>query len=203
MKELGIQMLPAYSPPARGRSERNFGAWQGGRPQALRLADLGTLEAANPFLGERYMAEFNRKFTVPTKERGTAFRKTGRVDLDWIFSTQSERVVARDNPLAFPDQTWQWEKTRWRYSVAGCAVTVHEHLDGRISGRYGPQVVAGWQASGGTEQPKPRRGKGGVVENQTAVPPLLGNLGDGARFPLSRRADSDGTGSKERKTKAA
>ncbi|MBV9939895.1 MAG: ISNCY family transposase [Acidobacteriaceae bacterium] len=171
MKELGIQMIPAYSPQARGRSERNFGTWQGRLPQELRLADIGTREAANTFLRERYIAEFNRKFTVPAKERGTAFRKTGRVDLDWIFSTQSERVVARDNTIAFRDQTWQLEKTRWRYSLAGCAVTVHEHLDGRTSVRYGPHVVASWQASGGIEQPKPRGGKGGVVENQTAVSP--------------------------------
>src|SRR3954451_23803398 len=170
MKELGIQMIPAYSPQARGRSERNFGTWQGRLPQELRLANIGTLAEANAFLRERYIAEFNQKFTVPAKERGTAFRKTGRSDLDWIFSIQSERVVARDNTIAFRDQIWQLEKTRWRYSLAGCTVTVHEHLDGRISVRYGPQVVAYWNQGTSAGKPKPRGGKDGA-QGSLEIPP--------------------------------
>jgi hypothetical protein len=180
MKELGIQMIPAYSPQARGRSERSFGTWQGRLPQELRLANIATVDEANTFLRERYLAEFNQKFTVPAQERGTAFRKTGRSDLDWIFSIQTERVVARDNTIAFRDQIWQLEKTRWRYSLAGCTVTVHEHLDGRISVRYGPHVVADWSRSE-AEKPKPRRGKGGVVENQTAVSPASLEISSKAR----------------------
>ena len=62
MRELGMQMIPAYSPQARGRSERNFGTWQGRLPQELRLRGITTVEAANRFLGEEYMAEFNRRF---------------------------------------------------------------------------------------------------------------------------------------------
>jgi transposase len=65
LKELGIQMIPAYSPQARGRSERNFGTWQGRLPQELRLAGITTVEEANRFLRQRYIAEFNRRFRVP------------------------------------------------------------------------------------------------------------------------------------------
>jgi transposase len=65
MKELGVQMIPAYSPQARGRSERNFSTWQGRLPQELRLRGIRTLEGANQFLNEHYIAEFNRRFTVP------------------------------------------------------------------------------------------------------------------------------------------
>jgi transposase InsO family protein len=164
MKEVGIQMIPAYSPQARGRCERNFGTWQGRLPQELRLAGIANLEEANQFLRERYIAEFNAKFKVPAKERGTAFRKASRSDLDWIFSIQSERVVGRDNTIAFCDQPWQLEKTRWRCSLAGCTVTVHEHLDGRISVRYGPHVVASWSKQNVTHKPKQRCGKDGDVE---------------------------------------
>src|ERR1700678_4039428 len=64
LHELGVQMIPAYSPQARGRSERNFSTWQGRLPQELRLRQLGTLEAANRFLREDYIAEFNRRFQV-------------------------------------------------------------------------------------------------------------------------------------------
>src|SRR6202165_4977008 len=59
LKELGIQMIPAYSPQARGRSERSFGTWQGRLPQELRLAGISTLEAANEFLSAQYIAAFN------------------------------------------------------------------------------------------------------------------------------------------------
>jgi hypothetical protein len=73
MKELGVHMIPSYSPQARGRSERNFSTWQGRLPQELRLRGIRTLEAANHFLNDHYIAEFNRRFTVPAAQRGTAF----------------------------------------------------------------------------------------------------------------------------------
>src|SRR6202049_4548247 len=84
MKELGVRMIPAYSPQARGRSERNFGTWQGRLPQELRLAGISTVEGANAFLRERYVAEFNEKFTLPAANPQTAFRRTSRTDLNWI-----------------------------------------------------------------------------------------------------------------------
>jgi hypothetical protein len=73
MKELGVHMIPSYSPQARGRSERNFSTWQGRLPQELRLRGIQTLEGANKFLNEYYIAQFNRRFAVPAAQRGTAF----------------------------------------------------------------------------------------------------------------------------------
>jgi transposase len=171
MKELGVQMIPAYSPQARGRSERSFGTWQGRLPQELRLAGIGTVEAANAFLRERYIAEFNTKFTAPAREKGTAFRKTARADLNWIFTVQTERVVARDNTVAIGDQHWQLEKSRFRSSLAGCTVTIHQHLDATVSIRYGPHVVGRFPAPQQQHSPE-SRGKGGpveTVENQKRV----------------------------------
>jgi len=168
MKELGVQMIPAYSPQARGRSERSFGTWQGRLPQELRLAGIRTVEAANAFLRERYVVEFNSKFTTPAREKGTAFRKTARADLNWIFTVQTERVVARDNTVTIGEQSWQLEKSRFRSSLAGCTVTIHQHLDGAVSIRYGPHVVGRFPA-----QPE-SGGKGGPVEtgeNQKQVFP--------------------------------
>src|SRR6476661_5055273 len=154
LKELGVQMIPAYSPQARGRSERSFGTWQSRLPQELRLAGIATVEQANRFLRERYIAEFNRKFTVQAAERGTAFRRCGRSDLDWIFSIQTERVVAKDNTVAIRDQWWQLDKSRWRHTLAGQTVTIHQHRDGTVSIRYGPHVV-GRGKDGALENPKP------------------------------------------------
>src|ERR1700730_3119573 len=177
MKELGVQMIPAYSPQGRGRSERNFGTWQGRLPQELRLAGIATMEGANEFLREHYVTVFNQKFTVVAAEKGTAFRRTIRADLDWIFTVQTERVVAKDNTVAITERNWQLEKSRFRSSLAGCTVTIHQHLDGAVSIRYGPHVVGRYTATGEprlahTSQSPESRGKGGpvkTVENQKPV----------------------------------
>ena len=175
MRELGIQMIPAYSPQARGRCERTFGTWQNRLPQELRLAGIASLPEANRFLRERYMGEFNRQFARPAELRGTAFRRCGRKDLDWVFSIQTERVVGQDNTVAIRDRWWQIEKSRWRYSLAGQTVTVHDHLDGRVTIRWGPHVVGRFDVRGAALRPATggRGGKGGSVGaggNQTPVP---------------------------------
>src|SRR3954464_15041572 len=91
LQELGVKMIPAYSPQARGRSERSFGTWQGRLPQELRLAGIEGVAEANRFLRDKYVAVFNEKFTAPAAEKGTAFRRTARADLNWIFTVQTER----------------------------------------------------------------------------------------------------------------
>jgi len=159
LRELGVQMIPAYSPQARGRSERNFGTWQGRLPQELRLAGIQTLEEANRFLREHYIGEFNAKFMIAAAQKGTAFRRCSRTDLDWIFTIQTERMVAKDNTVAIGDRRWQIEKSRFRHTLAGCTVMIHEHLDGRISIRYGPHVLAQFDAAGKTIRPADARRK--------------------------------------------
>ena len=167
MKELGVKMIAAYSPQARGRSERSFGTWQGRLPQELRLAGISSVEGANSFLRKEYIEEFNDKFSVPAAEKGTAFRRTGRSDLNWIFSVQTERVVAKDNTVAIRERMWQIDKTRFRNSLAGITVTIHEHLDETVSIRYGPHVVGHFDHDGNKLGPgtaQERRGKGGSME---------------------------------------
>jgi hypothetical protein len=148
LKELGIQMIPAYSPQARGRSERRFGTWQGRLPQELRLAGIRTLEEANRFLRETSIAEMNRKFSVPAAEKGHAFVPVRGQDLDRIFSVQQERVVGKDNTVPWGERVWQIERTPWRGTLAGCRVTICEHLDGRVTIVYGPHVVGRFSATG-------------------------------------------------------
>jgi transposase len=199
MKERGVQMIAAYSPQARGRSERSFGTWQGRLPQELRLAGIATVEEAHAFLRERYIGEFNAKFSVAAEEKGTAFRRTSRSDLNWIFTVQTERVVAKDNTVAIGGRLWQIDKTRFRNTLAGSTVTIHEHLDETVSIRYGPHLVGrfnhqGEKLTGGIAEK--RRGKGGSMgggENRTPgfhrLPYSLGNPAQTARFPLFYRAD--------------
>src|SRR5690349_10819086 len=111
MKELGIRMIPAYSPQAQGRSERNFGTWQGRLPQELRLRKITTPEAANDFL-QFYIGEFDRRFAHPAAQKGTAFVPLKRQDLDRIFSIHHERVVNKDNTVRWDNLLLQIEPTR-------------------------------------------------------------------------------------------
>jgi transposase len=157
MRELSIQMIPAYSPQARGRSERSFRTWQGRLPQELRLAGITTLEEANRFLQERYVAEFNGRFAGAASGEGTAFVPCTRSDLNRIFCLQHERAVARDNTVSFARLTLQIERQRWRSTLSGCRVTVYEHLDGTLSLGYGVHEV-GRYSSDGTPL-KPSAGK--------------------------------------------
>ena len=141
-------MIPAYSPQARGRGERRFGTWQGRLPQELRLAGISTLEEANRFLRERYVAEMNGKFAVPAGQHGHAFVPVRGQDLELIFSLQTERAVDNDNTVAIGERAWQIERGRWRGTLAGCRVTICEHLDGKVSLVYGPHVVGRYTPQG-------------------------------------------------------
>ncbi len=162
LRELGIQMIPAYSPQARGRSERNFGTWQGRLPQELRLHGIGSVEKANEFLREHYIAEFNRRFQVRAAERGTAFLARRSQNLDLVFSLQFERAVNRDNTVSFQHLCLQIEAVRWRASLAGCTVRVHQHLDGTLTITHGPQRLGRYNAEGKLLLEKPAAAR--VVE---------------------------------------
>ncbi len=148
LRELGVQMIPAYSPQARGRSERSFGTWQGRLPQELRLHGITTLEAANGFLREHYIAEFNGRFQVAPAQRGSAFLPCPRKNLDLIFSLQFERTVNRDNTVSFQNLQLQIERVQWRGTLAGCNVMVHQHLDGTISLTHGPHRLGRYTVQG-------------------------------------------------------
>lgn len=168
LKELGTELIPAYSPQARGRSERSFRTWQGRLPQELRLRGIKTVEAANAFLDGEYITEFNRKFTVPAEQRGTAFVPAPKRRLDEIFAVQHERTVNKDNTVQFGNQALQIDKTKWRTSLAGCRVVVREHLNGELTISYGAHLVARFGGSVvKTVWAKKRKGcgKDGTVES--------------------------------------
>jgi transposase len=150
LRELGVQLIPAYSPQARGRSERGFGTWQGRLPQELRVRGLTTIESANQFLQQEYCRAFTQRFGVAASEQGTAFVPLKRKDLDLVFSLQHERVVARDNTVSFANKVWQLERSKLRATLAGCRVTIHQHLDDTVSITFGPHLIGRYAADGQT-----------------------------------------------------
>ena len=179
LRELEIRMIPAYSPQARGRSERSFGTWQGRLPQELRLHEIGSLEAANKFLREHYIAEFNRRFQVAAGQAGSAFLPCCHRDLDLIFSLQYERTVNRDNTVSFQNLRLQMERVGWRATLTGCQVMVHQHLDGTLSITHGPHQLGRYTADGTAQiankmsaRKAVEQARGGKVK-KTTFPPRL------------------------------
>jgi transposase len=199
LRDLGIQMIPAYSPQARGRSERNFGTWQGRLPQELRLRGIRTVEAANRFLREEYIAEFNRRFQVPAAQRGSAFVAVTRKNLDLIFSLQYERTVHRDNTVSFQNLVLQIQRVTWRATLSGCSVTVHQHLDGTLSLTHGPHRLGHYTAQGlaveATQmaaRPAVEKTRRGKVQNQTFPPRLeIPQTARDSHFPTAAAAAAD------------
>jgi transposase len=165
LKDVGIQPIPAYSPQARGRSERSFGTWQGRLPQELRIRHIQTVDEANHFLWSHYIAEFNRKFAVPASQPGTAFVPVQHLDLDRIFSVQHQRLVGKDNTIQFANRVLQVPSTRFRATLAGCRVIVYEHLNATLSIGYGPHTVARFNPDGGAIQQRATK----TVESAAAV----------------------------------
>ena len=169
MRELNVEMIAAYSPQARGRSERSFGTWQNRLPQELRLASIGGIEEANRFLRQRYIAEFNQLFARPAREKGTAFRRCHRKDLDQVFSIHTERTVAKDNTIAIRDRRWQLDRTPFRRTLADCRVRICEHLDGTVSVCWGPHIVGRFDADGRPLKDKGGTGRTGVSKTKRAA----------------------------------
>src|SRR5438128_3326488 len=185
MRDLGIEMIPAYSPQARGRSERNFGTWQRRLPQELRLRGITTVEEANRFLRESYIGELNRKFSVPAAQPESAFVPASGKDLERIFSVQQERVVNQDNTVRVANRTLQIERTKWRGTLAKCRVLVCEHLDGTWSVFYGPHLVGRYAENGSCYRSEESLRRAASVEPNLTE---RGNPAPPAGFPLSTTA---------------
>jgi hypothetical protein len=158
LKHLGIDLILAHSPQARGRGERLFGTWQGRLPQELRLAGITTVEDANRFLDQVWVNAHNQTFAVTAAEQGTAFVPyTGR-DLERIFSIQHVRQVSNDNTVRCDGLVLQIPQQTFRFSMARCQVIVARHLDQTLSLYYGPHCLARYDPKGQIQtlqNPKP------------------------------------------------
>ena len=143
LAQLGIEHIPSYSPQARGRMERFYETWQGRLPQELRKAGITEMEPANQFIRGKMIPWHNRKLAVAPKEEGSAFVPTNGADLEGILCVIEDRVVNNDNTVSWGRRKLQLEAVGWRSSLAKCRVKVCEHMDGRLSVRYGPKVI-GW-----------------------------------------------------------
>jgi hypothetical protein len=148
LRVLGIRQILARSPEARGRSERAFGTLQGRLPQELKLAGITDYEAANGYLDQSFVADFNRRFAVKPAQPESAFVPLAGIDLRLLLSSQYERVVGNDNTVSFHRVVLQLPPSRHRLHYARCPVMVHEFPDRTLGISYQGRLLATFSQQG-------------------------------------------------------
>lgn len=153
LRQLGITLIPAYSPEARGRSERVFRTLQDRLPQELALAGITDMAGANRYLAERFLPAYNRRFAVPAAESGTAFVPWIGTNLAEILCVQEERVVANDNTVRYQGRHLQMPPDPHRFHYGKATVRVHEYPNGTLAVCHGPRCLARYDAEGRLSEP--------------------------------------------------
>ena len=154
LARLGIEHIPAYSPQARGRSERLNRTFQDRLVNELRVAQVTTLAAANRYLTERFIPDYNATFSCAPADPASAFVEPGAVDLEQILCHQEDRVVGRDNTVSFDGRAFQLAPQPGRRSCTGLRVAIRRHLSGEYSVWAGPRRLGHFPAA---ERPRDRR----------------------------------------------
>ena len=157
MKQLGIDMIPAYSPEARGRSERAFGTHQGRLPKELAALGITGMDEANRYLTEVYLPAHNAEFAHPAPEEGSAFIPWPGGPLEDILCEQFERIVGNDNCVHFEGRVLQIPRDRYRLHYVRAQVRVHRHPDGALSLFHGPRKRTDYSPCEETEKPGRKR----------------------------------------------
>ncbi len=152
--QLGIEMIPAYSPEARGRSERAFGTHQGRLPRELAAEGITEIDAANRYLARSYRPAFNAEFAQPAQESGRAFVPLMGVALGEVLCEHFERTVGADNCVAFQGRALQIPATGARMHYVKVKVRVHRYHDGSLAIFHGPRKLAEYSATAGQDQPR-------------------------------------------------
>ena len=163
MKQLGIEMIAAFSPQARGRSERAFGTHQGRFPKELALYGITTMDAANRYLAEVYRLAHNTEFMQPAAEEGSTFVPWVGSNLDDILCEHHQRTVTADNCVSFEGKTLQIPVNRHRCHYVRVRVRVHKYIDGSLAVFHGPRKLADYDAQGKLKENKKGKEKAAHV----------------------------------------
>jgi transposase len=148
LAQLGIEHIAAYSPQARGRSERAFLTLQDRLPKELALAGITTVEAANRWLADSYIPEHNARFAVAPEQEGSGFVPDPAGLWCEILCVQDERTVGADNTVKYRTLRLQLPPSRLRPHFVKATVRVHEYPDGDISIFWGPHRLADYDQNG-------------------------------------------------------
>ncbi|MBX3518250.1 MAG: ISNCY family transposase [Rhodospirillales bacterium] len=148
LAQLGIEHIAAYSPEARGRSERAFRTLQDRLPKELRLAGISDVETANRWLAEVYLPAYNARFAVAAEQNGSAFVADPAQAWRDVLCIQEERVVGNDNTVKWKRLSLQIPPSPLRPHFVRAKVRVLEYPDGRLAVFWGPHRLADYDALG-------------------------------------------------------
>jgi transposase len=148
LKHLGVEHIPAYSPEARGRSERMFATLQDRLIKELAKAGLTAIEAANAWIRDVYLPAHNARFATPAALADDAFVPADAALLAETLCIEEERVVARDNTIAYDSRRLQLPASQVRAHYVKARVKVREYPDGTLAVFHGPRRIAGYTALG-------------------------------------------------------
>lgn len=148
LAHLGIEHIAAYSPEARGRSERMFRTLQDRLVKELALASITTVEAANRFIREVYLPAHNARFAVKAEQEGSAFVAIAGVDLNEILCIQKDRQVGHDNTVTFHRLGLQIPPSPLRPHFVKARVKVRHYADGTYAIFHGPRCIGRYDAEG-------------------------------------------------------
>jgi hypothetical protein len=149
LARLGIAHIPAYSPQARGRSERMFGTLQGRLPKELSLLGIRDIDAANRYIRDVYLPAHNAQFATPASiADDSAFVACDPASLADILCIEQDRVVARDNTVAYEGRCLQLPQSPARAHYVKANVKVREYPDGALAVFHGPRCLARYSAQG-------------------------------------------------------
>ncbi|VAX24587.1 hypothetical protein MNBD_NITROSPINAE03-1607 [hydrothermal vent metagenome] len=154
LKQLGIELIAAYSPQARGRSERMFKTLQDRLPKELALAGVTDMDDANRFLKKVYIPMHNKRFAIEPQEKETAFIPWIGSSLGDVLCVQENRTVGNDNTVRYNRRILQISKDRHRLHYVKAGVRVHEYPDGSLAVFHGPRCLARYNNDGSLTQPK-------------------------------------------------
>jgi transposase len=148
LAQLGVEHIGAFSPQARGRSERAFKTLQDRLPKELRLAGITEIEAANAFLRDRYLPTHNARFAAEPAGEGSAFTAMPGVDLDEILCVEEERQVGNDNCVSYRTLKLQIPESPMRPHFVKARVKVHVYPDGSHALFHGPRCIGRYDQNG-------------------------------------------------------
>jgi transposase len=148
LAHLGIEMIPAYSPEARGRSERMFSTHQDRLVKELALAGITDMEKANQYIKEIYMPNFNDEFIKPAPEQGSVFVPWVGEDIKDVLCEQYKRTVNNNNCISFKGLTLQIPADQYRCHYVKATVKVNLYDDGNLAILHGPRKLAIYDAKG-------------------------------------------------------
>lgn len=148
LAHLGVEHIAAYSPEARGRSERLFQTLQDRLVKELALAGIETVEAANRFIRDVYIPAQNARFVVTAEHEGSAFVAIPGIDLTEILCIQEDRQVDRDNTVVYRKLKLQIPPSPLRPHFVKARVKVRQYHDGSHAVFHGPRCIGRYDAAG-------------------------------------------------------